>query len=233
MPEFSIVNSHLSLNGKVVAIIGASGFIGSHLVDLFLCEGCQVRAISRQLPGLIGFEAQQNKRYFPIHADMHNKELISYSLIGVDIVVHLASGCIPQHSNKDPSLDVSTNLLGALNIIDCAIKNNVGKFVFISSGGTVYGKPRQVPISESHPTDPLCSYGITKLAIEKYLNMYRDLSDLNSVILRLANPDGYRQRLDHGQGVVPIFLKRAITSCPLKFGVMARYTGFSTYIRRY
>ena len=129
MPEFSIVNSHLSLNGKVVAIIGASGFIGSHLVDLFLREGCEVRAISRHLPGLIGFEAQQNNRYFPIHSDMNNKELISHSLMGVDVVVHLASGCIPQHSNKDPSHDVSSNLLGALNIIECSIKNNVGKFV--------------------------------------------------------------------------------------------------------
>ena len=82
--------------------------------------------------------------------------------------------------------------------------------IFISSGGTVYGRPIQVPISESHPTNPICSYGIVKLAMEKYINMYNNLHDINCTILRLANPYGGRQKVDSGQGVVPAFLSRAI-----------------------
>ena len=86
----------------------------------------------------------------------------------------------------------------------------------VSSGGTVYGIPQAVPISETHPTDPICSYGITKLAMEKYVALYRQLHGLEGVVLRVANPFGPRQRLDAAQGVVPVFLGKALRHEPLQ-----------------
>lgn len=86
----------------------------------------------------------------------------------------------------------------------------------VSSGGTVYGVPQQVPIPETHPTEPTCSYGICKLAIEKYVALYRQLHGLDGLVLRVANPYGERQRLDATQGVVPVFLGKALRGEPLQ-----------------
>ena len=107
-------------------------------------------------------------------------------------------------------------ICGSLNVLECAVKNKVSKVVFLSSGGTVYGNPVFTPIAETHPTNPICSYGINKLAIEKYCFLYQQLYGLDTVILRLANPYGERQRLDSGQGVVPVFLGRALRNQPLE-----------------
>ena len=130
--------------------------------------------------------------------------------------MHLASSSLPQSSNLNPQDDILTNLIGSLNVIDACISNKVKKLIYISSGGTIYGNPLYVPIDESHPTNPSCSYGINKLATEKYLNLNAQLNGLNYVSLRLANPYGERQRLDTGQGVVPVFLRKAIHSEPLE-----------------
>nr|WP_323690107.1 NAD-dependent epimerase/dehydratase family protein [Rhizobium sp. AN95] len=90
------------------------------------------------------------------------------------------------------------------------MKSGVKRIVFISSGGTVYGVPKTIPISEEHSTYPTSSYGITKLAIEKYLDLYRSLHGLEYVTLRLANPYGVGQRLDAQQGAIAVFLARAL-----------------------
>jgi len=92
---------------------------------------------------------------------------LQQALEGADLVFHLASGSLPQSSNRDPQADVEVNLLGALKLLEAARLAQVRRLVMVSSGGTVYGVPQQVPIPETHPTEPTCSYGITKLAIEK------------------------------------------------------------------
>lgn len=193
-------------------ITGASGFIGSHLVDSLLYEGYHVVALGRSFPGLISKEALNNSRLDIVAVDIEAKSDINNVIKGADFVFHLASGSLPQTSNLNPHADIRVNLLGSLNLLDSCVSNQIKKFIFLSSGGTVYGIPKLVPINEDHPTDPLCSYGITKLAIEKYVALYRELYDLNAVILRVANPYGGRQRLDSNQGVVPIFLSRVLRS---------------------
>lgn len=199
-----------------VCVIGAGGFIGSHLVDAFLSEGFRVRALSRKLPGLLNSNAESHPCFSAYNVDICNELDLKETIKGFDIVVHLANSSLPHSSNLNPINDVSTNLVGSLNVINACIKNNVKKLVFISSGGTIYGNPITVPIDESHPTNPTCSYGINKLATEKYLQLYGNLYGLNYGILRLANPYGGRQRLDTGQGVVPAFLRKAIRSEPLE-----------------
>ena len=208
--------SFSQLAGANVAVIGAGGFIGSHLIDSLLSNKCHVLALGRNLPGLISSEAQLNTNLTMKSVDMTDSLKLQTCLSKIDIVYHLASSCLPKSSNVSPQLDVSTNLIGSLNILQSCIKNNIKKLIFISSGGTVYGIPRNFPIGENHPTNPLCSYGVNKLAIEKYIYMYRELYGLDSTVLRLANPYGEGQRLKASQGVVPIFLNLALNSKTLE-----------------
>ncbi len=135
---------------------------------------------------------------------------IEAALNGIDVCFHLISTTIASTSNANPTFDVETNLLGTLQSLKCAVKSGVKRIVFISSGGTVYGVPKTIPISEEHSTYPTSSYGITKLAIEKYLDLYRSLHGLEYVTLRLANPYGVGQRLDAQQGAIAVFLARAL-----------------------
>ena len=113
--------------------------------------------------------------------------------------------------------DLSENVLSTLRLLDaCRKSSSLKKFIFLSSGGTVYGNPCQLPIDEDHPTNPHCSYGIHKLAIEKYLLLYSHLFGLNVMIIRAANPYGPRQNPLGVQGVIPVFLMKALHDQPLE-----------------
>ena len=197
-------------------VVGASGFIGSHLVDGLLTAGYRVKALSRHLPGLISSAARAHPALSLQPLSMADGLALQQALEGADLVFHLASGSLPQSSNRDPQADVEVNLLGALKLLEAARLAQVRRLVMVSSGGTVYGVPQQVPIPETHPTEPTCSYGITKLAIEKYVAIYRQLYGLDGLVLRVANPYGERQRLEASQGVVPVFLGKALRGEPLQ-----------------
>jgi len=215
MTKSSIFQQYQLLSGKRVAVIGSSGYIGSHLVDSLLHLKCHVLAISRGLSGLLLSSSLQDPLLATLNLNINDYSRLNNALVGIDIVIHLASSSLPQTSNDNPISDVNSNLIGSLNILKSCVNNKIRRIIFISSGGTVYGRPEFVPITEAHPTNPICSYGIVKLAIEKYILLYRDLYNLDGIILRLANPYGGRQRLNSIQGVVPIFLNRALNSLPL------------------
>jgi UDP-glucose 4-epimerase len=122
---------------------------------------------------------------------------------------------LPGPSNENPAYDVESNVIGTLNLLKQAVEKGVKKIIFSSSGGTVYGIPRCVPLPETHETNPVCSYGITKLAIEKYLALFHHLHNLDYTVLRLANPYGERQRIDSVQGAVAVFLGEALLRRPI------------------
>ncbi len=190
-------------------VLGGGGFIGSHLVSALLAGGAQVRVLERpyrdhsasmeRIPGLEWHEG-----------NFGNTQDLRRALEGVDTVYHLVSTTQPQSSNDDPAFDVQSNLLATLNLLEQLRGNTATRLVFVSSGGTVYGVPRHTPIPETHPTDPTCSYGIVKLAIEKYLALYRILHGLDYRILRMANPYGPGQEANRAQGVVGTFLSRVM-----------------------
>jgi UDP-glucose 4-epimerase len=107
-------------------------------------------------------------------------------------------------------------VISTLHLLQAAKKAGVKKVIFFSSGGTVYGVPQRIPISENHPTDPICSYGIQKLAIEKYLKLFHHLYGLDYAVMRMSNPYGERQRPLASQGAVAVFLYKAMLREPIE-----------------
>ena len=196
-------------------VLGGAGFIGSHLAEALLQAGHRVRIFDR--PHLDRLPAFLQRGEFEVFTgDFLNPRTLSPALDGSEIVFHLVSTTLPKTSNDNPMYDVESNVMGTLRLLELCRQQRVRKVVFASSGGTVYGVPRSVPIDESHPTDPLCSYGIHKLAIEKYLQLNHRLHGLDYCVVRPANLYGPRQRLDIAQGAVAVFLDRALRGKPIQ-----------------
>ena len=190
-------------------ILGGAGFIGSHLAQGLLAAGHQVTIFDR--PNLVlPSELLADSRVEWFEGDFLNEDDLARVVPGSDVVFHLVSATLPKSSNDNPVYDVESNIIGTLRLLNLARTHAVKRVIFASSGGTVYGLPHTLPISESHSTEPLVSYGITKLAIEKYLQMYQALYGIDYCVLRIANPFGERQRVSVAQGAVAVFLHRAL-----------------------
>jgi len=187
-------------------VIGGNGFIGTHLVSRLLKEGIEVRVFDRY-PSKF---ATPHPHVEYVTGDLGNHGVLNEIVLGVDWVFHLAYTTLPKTSNDDPIYDVRSNVIDTLQLLQESCQAQVKKIVFVSSGGTVYGVPQTVPIKESHPTDPLCSYGITKLAIEKYLHLFYHLNHLDYAALRVSNPYGEGQNPNAKQGAIGVFLGRVV-----------------------
>jgi UDP-glucose 4-epimerase len=187
-------------------VLGGNGFIGSHLADRLLEGGSRLRVLDlspeRYRTPRAGVEY--------VLGDFCDGAVVEKALKGADTVFHLASTTLPKTSNEDPARDVETNVAGTIGVLQKCVRERVRKVVFVSSGGTVYGRPSWLPIPEDHPTNPDCSYGITRLAIEKYLALFHALHGLDYVILRPSNAYGARQDPYGPQGAVTIFLGKAL-----------------------
>ena len=190
-------------------ILGGGGFIGAALADQLLTEGWVVRIFDRS--GVRPFRSfEPHERIEWIEGDFGDLAAVRAALRGVDAVVHLISTTLPRQSNEAPVADVQSNVLGSLQLLQEMVTQGIRRIVFASSGGTVYGRPMQLPIQEDHPTQPEVSYGISKLMIEKYLYLFSQLHGIRPISLRIANPYGGRQRIDTAQGAVAVFLHRAL-----------------------
>lgn len=190
-------------------VLGGAGFIGSHIVEALVSRGHNVRVFDLSNISTRNIE-QCLDRVEVMGGDFNNINDVSPALENIDVVVHLVCTTLPGPSNENPVYDVESNIIGTLNLLEKAVQKGVKKIIFSSSGGTVYGVPQMLPIPEDHRTDPSCSHGITKLAIEKYLGLFRHLYDLDYVVLRIGNPYGERQRIDNVQGVIGVFLGRTL-----------------------
>jgi UDP-glucose 4-epimerase len=197
-----------------VLIIGGSGFLGSHVVDRFVNEGAKVTVFDRNLERYRELEAGVQF----IVGDLGNHGSVEEVVgAGYDAVVHLVSTTTPRTSNESPEFDIQTNVIGTVNLLNSCVKHHVGKFIFLSSGGTVYGDIGDAKtVDENHPTRPISSYGISKLSIESYLHMYQRLYKLNYVALRLSNPYGERQDPKNSLGALTIFLNRMLSGQPIE-----------------
>jgi UDP-glucose 4-epimerase len=131
-----------------------------------------------------------------------DEKLLREVLRDVDEVIHLAYSTVPKTSFENPIQDILTNLPASVTLFDAASRFSIRKLVFVSSGGTVYGKASSLPITENHPKNPISPYGITKLTIENYATMFHKLKGLPFVCVRPANAYGERQRPFIDQGFV-------------------------------
>jgi UDP-glucose 4-epimerase len=191
-----------------VLVIGGNGFIGSHLIDRLLKEKHNVRVFD------LSFERYREPLSNVDYriSTLDNMPDLYESLLGIDIIFHLASTSVPSTSNIDAVSDINKNLIPTLNILNLAIKLGLKRIVYFSSGGAVYGVPNTKPIKEDHPQNPISSYGIIKATIEKYLYLYQCLYDLKPLILRPSNPYGPRQGHFMAQGVISTFLRKTMNN---------------------
>lgn len=192
-----------------IAVFGGGGFIGSAIADRLLLDRHELRIFERpRVEPYREFSPGEGVEW--VTGDLMSVHDMEQTLEDMEAVIHLVSTTLPGNSNEDMVYDVQTNLVASLQLLSAMVTKGVRRIVFISSGGTVYGNPAYLPIDEKHPTEPRVSYGVTKLAIEKYLLLHQYLHGTRATILRVANPFGERQRVTTGQGAVAAFLSRAV-----------------------
>jgi UDP-glucose 4-epimerase len=188
-----------------VAILGASSFIGSHVARRLISDGAEVSSFVRR-KNVTRFDIGTQ-----IEFDFRDVSSFAGLLHSFEVVVHLVSSSNPASSRLDVRNDIQNNLVGSVELLK-ALEGAVGtRLIFASSGGAVYGIPHSVPISESHSTEPVSPYGVSKLAIEKHINISRLEHGLDYGILRISNPYGPLQLNKNGQGLIPTVIDRAIS----------------------
>ena len=201
-----------ALMGARCLVLGGGGFIGVNLCARLVAEGAEVKGFGRScsMPKAIDHRVE----FFT--GTLDDRVALSAALEGQDFVFHLISGSVPASSNRDPSAELLGGPLATLHLLEICRSAGVKKVVFASSGGTIYGIPRCVPVSEGAPTNPISAYGISKLIIEKYLFLYRYLHGLDYHALRISNPYGRYQLGHKKQGVVGAILHRALNDMPIE-----------------
>lgn len=190
---------------KRVLLLGGNGFIGSHIKDALITKDVALRVFDRSLSSV---SQSCNIEYLKGSLDQVDK--LAEALMDVDVVIHMISSTVPSTSNLDPVNDIQANLVSTVRLLDMMQKQNVKRIIFLSSGGTVYGRPSALPVNELHSLNPICSYGAVKVAIENYLNIYWQLYGISPVIFRVSNPYGPRQGKLGVQGVIGTFMNKII-----------------------
>lgn len=200
---------------NTIAVLGGLGFIGTHLCCRLLEIGYHVRVLDKA----VGVQAGNRPligRIEIVEADVSNPEQVLRAIGDSQVVINLIHSTVPSSSMEDPRYDVVSNIAGTVGWLELLKQTNVSRILYVSSGGTVYGLPETIPITEAHPTNPICSYGITKLAIEKYVLLFAKEFGIKPLILRPSNVYGPGQRLHLGQGVIGILGSRALYGKPLE-----------------
>jgi UDP-glucose 4-epimerase len=200
-----------SLRGVSCLVLGGGGFIGTHLWQALLRQGAQVsgfgrsRTDPRALAGVVWTSGE-----------FADRTALARAVEGCEVVFHLLGGSIPDSSNRDPLGDLLSSAVPSLQLLEICRASMVRKVLFVSSGGTVYGIPRTIPIPESAPTDPISAYGISKLAVEKYLALYHYLYGCDYSVLRVANTFGPYQSPHRRQGLIAAFMHRIARGQPVE-----------------
>ncbi len=187
-----------------ILVTGGAGFIGSQVVDKYIEEGHTVIVVDSLVTG-------HEKNLHP-QATFYNCDITSPKLLEIfqkekpDIVNHHAAQMNVRRSIEEPVYDAQTNVVGLINVLSCAIETKVKRFIFISSGGAMYGDAPILPTPEETDPMPLSPYGLAKHIGEQYVELYHRLYGMSYVILRYANVYGPRQNPEGEAGVIAIFI---------------------------
>jgi UDP-glucose 4-epimerase len=199
----------------IILVTGGGGFIGSHLVDLLLCNGHKVRVLDNFSTGHRSNLPMADSNLQVIEGDIRDLTAVDRSVQGVDRIVHLAAVASVQASVDDPVGTHEVNLVGTVNLLEAALKYGVKRFVFASSAA-VYGDVKKLPVAEGIPLSPLTPYATDKLSSEYYINFYRRQHGLQAMVFRFFNIYGPRQDPSSPySGVISIFMQRAIADKPI------------------
>ncbi|ACB23194.1 NAD-dependent epimerase/dehydratase family protein [Methylobacterium radiotolerans] len=200
------------LAGARCLVLGGGGFLGLNLCNRLAAAGAEVTCFSRSHP-----QAEVlDRRVARVSGQFSDRLALANAVERQDVVFHLIAGSIPESSNRDPSAELSAAPIATLHLLEICRSARIGKLVFASSGGAIYGIPGAIPIPERAPTDPISAYGISKLMIEKSLHLYRHLHGIDYQILRIANPYGRFQLGTKHQGLIGSYIHRVLTDQPLE-----------------
>lgn len=192
-------------------VIGANGFLGSHLVDELVSRGHEVTAFDRFSTSTLMFGAEG---VAVLAGDFTRSPDLQKALVGQQLVFHFVSASTPFSADNDPALDVRTNVAPSVELFKLCVEAGVDRVFFASTGGAIYGD-QPFDASELSLPQPISPYAIGKLAIEHYLGYFRRRHGLESLALRISNPYGPRQHSSKVQGVIPIFLRRVHAGLPI------------------
>jgi UDP-glucose 4-epimerase len=208
-----------------ILVTGGAGFIGSHLCDRLLAEGHRVIGVDDLTTGRIanlGEARGYGKEFTFYNMDVRNEGLrMLFERHRPEVVMHLAAQAGVRPSLDDPPHDATVNILGSLNVLECAVRTGVRKVVYAASGGTVYGEPRRVPVKETAAAGsrPVSPYGISKKVVEDYLRFYQRYHGIDFTALALANVYGPRQDPGGESGVIAVFGEKMLSGeSPTIFG---------------
>lgn len=197
-------------------VVGANGFLGSHLVDALALAGHEVTAFDRfssQEPTFRSAEVSVLRGEFLSRGDIES------AVRGQELVFHFLSTTNPATAESDPTLDIRTNIAQSVELLEASVAACVGHFYFASTGGAIYGPQGKAGYVEDDHTLPVSPYAIGKLAIENYLRYFSRVHGLASTSLRISNPYGTRQRSHKRQGLIPIALRQIALGRPVeRFG---------------
>ncbi len=192
-----------------VLVTGGAGFIGSHVADALVRDGHQVVVVDDLS---MGRREQVNRAARFYRVDIREREALEqvFRAEHPEVVNHHAAQGNLRRSMIEPSFDASVNILGSLLLIELSLQYRARKFVYVSSGGAVYGEPQRLPVDEEHPVRPMSAYGVSKYTVEPYLELLAEGSGVDYTILRYANVYGPRQNPRGEAGVVAIFSRQML-----------------------
>ncbi len=205
-----------------ILVTGGEGFLGRNLVPSLLKEGNSVFVVSH---------SKKNSKLQPHHSltivqgDYSDENIQKKFLPGTDWVIHLAYSTVPENSTANPVFDIESNVISSLRFFKMAACSGVKNFLFVSSGGVVYGNKSEFPIQENEHLEPLSSYGISKMMIETQMALLAKSFEMNYCIFRIANAYGTGHFNNKNQGVINIWRELISKQIPLKVigdGTMVR-----------
>lgn len=193
-------------------VLGANGFIASHLVDALVARGHSVRSFGR-LSGEPTYNSSPMVEFQV--GDFLNEGDLTAALEGIEYVFHFISTTTPISAENDPLIDLDTNVRMSIKLFELCASASIKKVIFASTGGAIYGQTDTRLQSETDAPQPVSPYAIGKLSIEHFLRYFKVKKGLDSVSFRISNPYGERQPLNRKQGVIPIFLQHITDNQPL------------------
>lgn len=201
---------------KKVLITGGLGFIGANLAEKLVALGSHVTILSNEIEDNWHQKNKISSEIVIVRGDITDLEAMKVAVSGQDSVFHLAGLSGAPESNNRPLLDLEINCKGSLNVLEACRLVSPNTRILFPSSQLVYGSPTSLPVNEDAKTSPTSIYGTHKLTIENYFRLYHEVFGLKTVSLRIPNPYGPRQSLNHTYGIVNYFLGLALRKEPIK-----------------